>query len=383
MRSAMEPTDDIFDQLGARRVINGCGVYTDLGGTILSEPVWAAMTAINASAVHMPELLDRSGERIASWLGTEAARVTPGASAAIALGTAACLTGMDGEAWERLPDTTGLKAEVVLQQRHHYKYDRMVRLTGARLVFAGDEAGTTLEQLEAALGPDTAMLMVPGHLDRKPGTVPVEDVIAIAHRHAVPVLVDAAYLNYPVARMRRFQEAGADLVCFSAKYFYGPNSGGLICGRRDLIAAVAGVDFTRYESGNYLTFGRPFKLDRQIVAGTVAALQAWLTMDHEERWAGYAAKVDLIAASLRGLPGVTAEPAFFTMDERLEPAPVNCLAVRGAFSPDAVADALAAQDPRIMTVPLGDVLVIAVDAMRDGDEQAVAEQLGAVVRRYT
>ncbi len=114
---------------------------------------------------------------------------------------------------------------------------------------------------------------------------------ASARNHGVPVLVDAAYLNDPPSIMSTFIPRGADLVCFSAKYFWGPNSSGFICGRRDLIDAVAGIDFTRYESGKYLTFGRPWKMDRQIIVATVLALKEWLEMDHKARWESYREKV--------------------------------------------------------------------------------------------
>ena len=127
----------IFAHLGVTPVINACGIYTDLGGSRLSPRVWAAMEEMNRSFVRMPELLDRSGERIAALLGAEAARVTPGAAAAIMLGTAACMAGTDGTKSQRLPDTTGMPNEVLIQRRHRYKYDRQVPMTGARLIEVG------------------------------------------------------------------------------------------------------------------------------------------------------------------------------------------------------------------------------------------------------
>ena len=120
------PQPSIFHRLGVKPVINACGIYTDLGGSILSPQVWAAMTEVNASFVSLPDLLDRTGELIARLVGAQAARVTPGAAAAIALGVGACMTGGDGEKMERLPDTSGMSGEVVLQrnQRLRWKYTR-------------------------------------------------------------------------------------------------------------------------------------------------------------------------------------------------------------------------------------------------------------------
>ncbi len=376
MGTITRSSTSIFQRLGVRPVINACGVYTDLGGTVLSPTVWAAMEEMNTSAVRLVELLDATGAHIAKLMQAEAARVTPGASAAIALGTAACMAGMNGEHWERLPDTTGMKNEVVIQKRHRYKYDRCARIPGAKLVEAGDENGTTLAQLEAAMTPQTAMILFPAHLDERTGTIALRDVTALAKRCSVPTLVDAAYLNYPTERMASFGKAGADLVCFSAKYFWGPNSGGFIYGRKDLIDAVAGVDFTRYESGKYLTFGRPFKLDRQTIAGVVVALEEWLAMDHEARWRGYASKVLWIMQVLSGA-NVSMQPMYFTMEERLEEAPVNCLAVRfaSANAAAAVCARLAEGEPSIATVPVGGHLVIAMDTVLNGQEHEIARRL--------
>ena len=109
----------------------------------------------------------------------------------------------------------------------------------------------------------TALVLHPAHLDGKAGTLGLETVAALAKSRGVPVLVDAAYMNYPTKIMGGYMRRGADMVAVSAKYFGGPNAGGFILGRPDLIAAVSNVDFTRYESGKHLKFGRPLKLDRR------------------------------------------------------------------------------------------------------------------------
>jgi len=377
-------TQSIFERLGTKPVINACGIYTDLGGSVLSTRVWAAVEEVNRSFLSMVDLLDKSGCALAELIGGEAARVTSGASAAIALGTAACMTGLDGPSWERLPDTTGMKNEVLMQRGHRYKYARCARLTGAKIVEAGSDAGTTAEQFTNAIGPDTAVILFPAHLDRKNGTLALGEVIPIARARKVPVLVDAAYLNYPPEVMRSFNAAGADLVCFSAKYYWGPNSGGFICGRKDLIDAVAGVDFTRYESGKYLAFGRPFKLDRHTIVATLVALEEWLEMDHNARWKGYVDKVGAIERAVREVPHIRSAARYFTMDERLENNPVNCLAIE--FDPasghraQAVSDKLAAGDPSIATVVLGETLVVAVDTVLDGQERIIADRLRKALR---
>jgi D-glucosaminate-6-phosphate ammonia-lyase len=368
----------IYDVLGTKPVINARGIYTDLGGSILSPQVWAAVEEANHSFVDMVSLLDQTGKIIAQLVGTEAARVTPGASAAIALGIAACMTGTDGEKMERLPSTDGMKNAVLIQRRHRYKYDRMVRMTGATLATVGDETGTTEEHLEAAIGPRTAAIFIPAHLDGIAGSVSLARVTQMGRRHGIPVFVDAAYLNFPVDRLRSFTDQGADLVCFSAKYFGGPNAGGFIAGRVDLIDAVAGVDFTRFESGDHLIFGRPFKLDRQTVVAVVVALQEWMTMDHPARFADYARKVGAIRRGLEDLPGISLSPMNFTMEETLEPEPVNCLVVRVDPASGATAReielALRSGNPAVLVHLRDETLIVDVEMVRDGDPEVIVNR---------
>jgi L-seryl-tRNA(Ser) seleniumtransferase len=371
-----------FAKFKVRPVINACGIYTDLGGSVLSPAVWQGMEELNRSFVRMVELLDRSGEMIASMLGAEAARVVPGASAALTLGTAACIAGRDGNAWEQLPDTSGLKNQVIIQKAHRYKYDRMVRIAGGRLVEIGSEKGTTLEELERAYTPQTAMAIFPAHLENKAGTLSLPELSASARNHGVPVLVDAAYLNDPPSLMSSFLPRGADLVCFSAKYFWGPNSSGFICGRRDLIEAVAGIDFTRYESGKYLTFGRPWKMDRQIIVATVLALKEWLEMDHKARWEGYRGKVAAMRRVLSDMPRIRTDAKYFTMDERLIDDPVNCMTIEfpgGAKQIEQISADLLAGDPSIATVAMNDKLVVAVDTVLAEQHLVIAECLRKIL----
>jgi D-glucosaminate-6-phosphate ammonia-lyase len=359
----------VYDRLGARPVINAKGIYSDLGGAIVPPSVWAAMTEANERMVDMDELLDASGRRIAALLGVEAARVTPGASAGIALATAACMTRGDPEALERLPDTAGLRDAVVLQRPHRYRYLRMVWMTGARIVEADPD------RLAEALDPVTvAALYVPGHRDGEGGAVPLRDAAALACERGIPTIVDAAFLNDPPETMGEIVASGAGLACFSAKYFYGPNGGGLVAGRRDLIEAIARADFTGFEGAEHLAYGRPFKLDRHTIAGTVLALEEWLSLDHAARWAGYGVAVDALRAAVAHLPRLEARPMLFTMQETLEPAPVNCLVVK---TPRAAAahDALWAGNPRIAVHLRDDALVVAVDALGAGDEAVVARRL--------
>jgi L-seryl-tRNA(Ser) seleniumtransferase len=376
----------IFDEMGTKPVINARGIYSMLGGSVFSPRVWAAMEAAARSYAEMADLIAAAGRVIAGLLGTEAALPTPGVAASLALASAAFVAEGDGAKLERLPDVAGMKTDVLIQQRHRYRYDRALRLSGARLVAVGDENGTTVDQLAGALGPRTAAICVPAHLDGEPGTVSLADVIATAHRQDVPVLVDAAYLVYPIERLLALARSGADVVCFSAKYMGGPNAGGFVCGRTTWVDAVSRAGFTSFELGEHRVFGRPFKLDRHTVVGVVAALQEWLEMDHDARQEGYERKVQTMMGALSGVPGIELTPCSFSMEETLIPEPVNCLHVRitpetGTTARDLGAE-LWALNPAIALHARDDTLMAVVETLAEGEEEIVAGRIrDALVRR--
>jgi D-glucosaminate-6-phosphate ammonia-lyase len=378
----------VFSVFGIRPVVNCCGIYTDLGGSVLSDSVWRAAEELNGSYVRMTELLSSAGRMIASLVGAQDARVTPGASAAIALSVAAAMTGRNGKHWEQLPDTHGLKNQVVIARSHnrHYKYGSCVRMPGARLVEAGPEDHYDLAAVAGALSEHTACVFVPAHLlDGFTGVAQLQTLIERVRPLGVPVIVDAAYLSYPIELMRAFAAAGADLTCFSAKYFFGPNTGGFVSGKRDLIEIVTGLDFTRFESGEFRTFGRPFKMSRYDVAATALALDEWCVLDHQERWQRYADHVARIAGALPQRAGIHVQPKLFTLSEELvEAREVNCLAVRfdagSGLSAQSVAQQLEAGDPIIATIVHGETLVLAVDTLLKGQPEIVAQRLRRAIQ---
>jgi L-seryl-tRNA(Ser) seleniumtransferase len=298
-------TDALFSSLGARPVINAAGALTILGGSRLSPGVRAAMEAGNRSFADMKSLLESSGRAIAEMLDVEAAYVTSGAAAALTLSMAACLTLDHTDFLERLPVTDGIPNQVLVQRNSRQRYDECLRFAGARIVEVGDAAGLTMDQLSAAINADTAAVHYFAQ-SRSPGTPAVEAVVEAAHAAGKPVIVDAAGLTYPIDNLRRFARAGADLVCYAAKYFDGPHSTGLIVGRKDLVELAAVNGFIGFESSGTYTIGRTMKVDRQEIFACVAALREWLTMDHEARLAVYAERVDALLSALRDLTDVEA-----------------------------------------------------------------------------
>jgi L-seryl-tRNA(Ser) seleniumtransferase len=361
----------VYEELGVRPVINATGGHrTLLGGSILSPKVRQAMEEANRYYVDMEELLDASGQLIAELLGCEAAYVTSGCCAALALGTAACIAGNDPEKLERLPDVKGMRHEVIIQKGLRYKYDRCVTVSGAKLIEVGDESGTTLEQMEAAIADRTVAILyrAPGG---GPGVVPLENVMQLGKRHQIPIIVDAAGQVYPVECLQKYAQMGVDLVGYGAKYFGAPNSTGVLCGRKDLIETAALHSFIGFEASPHRAFGRPMKLDRQEIVAVVVALREWMTMDHQTRFEGYARRVGKLQEKLTELPNVELVP---------HGNPVTGLRIvldEEALGKTAtkVADALREGNPSIWLHHQQDAITVSVVTIVDGDELVIADRL--------
>jgi len=369
----MTNTQGVYEELGVKRIINAAGNLTMLGGSILAPQVRAAMEAANESFVEMEELLDKSGQAIADLLGVEAALVTSGCFAALVQGAAGIMTGKDLEKIARLPDTTGMKDEFLIQKRMRYHYDRCASVPGSRLIEVGDEQGTTAGQLEAAIGTSTAGILYLARAEGAEGTLTLSEVVSIARDRGVAVLVDAAAEIYPPERMMKLARS-ADLVGFGGKYFGSLNSAGLLCGRRDLVEAAALNGFVAYEVEDNRCLGRGYKVDRQEVIATFVALREWLTMDHEERFRIQEERLQVISDGLADLPHVKTQRvgggqrAWMGLRVILDEAALGKTAI-------SVEQALRAGDPCIWMRAHGDGLFVAVSPLKDGEEKVIVERL--------
>ena len=298
----------VYQELGLRPVINAQGNKTVLGGSTLSPKVREAIEEANRHFVVMEELLEKSGNYIADVLGTESAYVTSGCAAALALSAAACMAGNDPEKIVRLPDTTGMKDEILIQKKQRYAYDRNYTVTGAKLLEVGDENGCTGEQLEAAIGPQTAAVAYLIQPDWDSSVVSLEDAVEIAHSHGVPVIGDSASQIYPLDYFRRNAQV-PDLACFGAKYLSAPHATGFVCGKKDLVDAVVAQGFIAFQTHGQRAIGRPMKIDRQNIIAVVASLKAWFTMNHEDRLLENERRLSTMQTKLQGIPNVEATVA--------------------------------------------------------------------------
>lgn len=367
-------TPEVYKELGVKRVINIVGGLTLLGGSILSGKMKAAMEEANECFVDMEELLDKSGKAVGELLGAEAALVTSGCFAALVLGAAAIMTGKDKEKVARLPDTTGMKNEFLIQKGMRYHYDRCVSVPGGKLVEVGEEHRTTAEQLEAAIGPATAGILYLAHAEGTDGILSLPEVVGIAGRKGVAVLLDAAAEVYPLERMHERASSGADLVCFGGKYFGSTHSTGVLCGRKEMVEAATLNNFIAYEAKDNRSLGRGYKVDRQEVIVTVVALQEWFTMNHEERFSVQERRIETIAEGLAGIPHANAQ----RMWERRGPWKQLRIDLDEAAlgkTAASIGEALREGDPSIWVHVDGNQMYVGVHTLREGEDKVIAERL--------
>jgi len=379
---------EVYEKLGVRRVINAQANGTVLGGSTPPPEIRAAMEQANVGFVEMKELLTKSGEFIADILGTEAAYVSAGCASALALSTAACVAGTDPEKIGRLPDTTGMKNEVVLQRKHRYTFDRCYTIPGCKLVWAGDDEGCTAQQLEEVIGPKTAAVAFFVHADWDASVVSLEKAVEIAHGKGVPVIADAASQIYPLEYFRDCAQ-GADLVCFGAKYFGATHSSGIVCGNKELVDAVEAQGFISFHYDGNHAFGRAMKLDRQEIIGVVAALDRWFSMNHEDRIQQYEDRMAVIQKELRGVPSLSSDLISYKrlLGTTRHGANYPGVSLQVVFNPEAVgktaqqvAAELDAGNPRIWLFVEGDgTLVINTHVLNEGEDKILGERLREVL----
>ena len=190
------PGENVYERLGVRRIINASSWRTNVGGSLMPPPVRRAMDEAGQWFVDLAELNARAGETIARLTGAEAGLVTAGSAAGMLLEAAACMTGDDPAKIDRLPDTTGMKNEIVIHRFQRVTYDRCFRAAGAKLVEIGDAGGAFEWELEAAINERTAAVAYIFAV-RQSGSIPLPRVVEIAHSRGVPVIVDAAAMLPP------------------------------------------------------------------------------------------------------------------------------------------------------------------------------------------
>lgn len=282
---------DIYSRIGVRSFINARGTWTYLSASLELPEVRVAKQEAAKHFVDIFELQRAAGKRLAELSGAESGMVTSGAAGAIASATAACIAGTDPVKIWQLPDTTGLKNEVIMFGGRS-AFDSAARLAGGKLVVAHTE-----DELQAAIGPNTAMIYTTILGDR------LKNAIAIAKRANVPLLLDDAAGIPPIENLRLYPKMGADLFCFSGgKGLCGPQCSGLLLGRKDLIEAAM-ANTSPWEGA----VCRAMKVGKEEVMGCLAAVEAWEKTDLNALNREWNRRVKRVAALVETVPGVSTD----------------------------------------------------------------------------
>jgi L-seryl-tRNA(Ser) seleniumtransferase len=285
--------------LGVRPLVSCRGHTTIYGGSLMPPEVLRAMAEANDCFVDMYELNEAAGRRIAEVMKTEFALVTAGSFSAMLLGAAACLSGKDQARIEALPHPTWPKRECLIPKGHRVVYDRAYRAAGMTIVQVDSK-----EQLLNAIGEKTAMIAGLGSTDRtrRPDVITLEEMIGIGKKAGVPVLIDAASELPPVSSLTRYTTMGADLTVISGgKGLLGPQSTGILAGRRDLVEAAA---LNHSPNAN---IGRGMKVGKEEIVGLIAALNRYVELPHETVHEVWNKKARFLADQLKDVPGLRAE----------------------------------------------------------------------------
>jgi L-seryl-tRNA(Ser) seleniumtransferase len=368
--SAKAASENVYLRLGVRPFINTTATYTINGGSRLLPEVISAVEEASHFHVNLDELMEKAGARLAELLKVEWAMVTAGAAAALTHATAACIAGSDPEKMQQVPDLRGLKNQVIMPKESRNAYDHAVRMLGVEIVEVDSAA-----ELESALGPQTAMVVILGaHFGNS--KFGLAEVAPVANKAGVPVLVDAAadYVIVP----NPYIALGADLVAYSGgKILRGPQTAGLLLGRKQLIRAAWA------NSAPHHAFGRSSKVSKEEIVGMVVAVEMFVNkrdLPAEFReWESWYAH---ISERITRIPGVKTEVRgprqggpFPALSVSWDPAQIGLTA-------GDVGRLLLEGEPRIMSHATGEghQFLIRPVAMRPDDYKAVASRLAEVFR---
>lgn len=285
---------DLFKELGVRTFINGRGTITFMTGSLMHDEVLETIKSTSKSFCMLDELQDKVGAKIAEWTHAEAATVTAGAFSAIMLGLAGVLSGLDPKKVAMIPhlEGTGMKTEVIMQKGHEVGYNHALTNCGVKVIMVDG-----IEELEKTISEKTALLHF---LNANNGKIKHEEWVKMGKKYNVPTMIDMAADVPPVENLWKFNDMGFDLVCCSGgKAIRGPQSSGILMGKKDLIAAARLSASPRSD-----TIGRGHKVNKEEILGLYVAIERFIkTADSE--WKMWEDQIAYIENSVKGIKGVT------------------------------------------------------------------------------
>jgi L-seryl-tRNA(Ser) seleniumtransferase len=361
---------DYFAELGVRPFINAAGTYTAMTASLMPPEVMEAINYASKRFVMLDELHDKVGQRIATLLRAEGAMVTSGAASALTLGTAAVLTGKDQQKMVELPNLAGMKSEVIIQKAHRFGYDHAVRNCGVKLIEVESP-----DDVDRAVSDKTAMMLF-YNAAAPPGPIPDVEFVRLGKKHGVPTFNDAAADVPPVENFWKYTGMGFDLVAFSGgKGIRGPQSAGLLLGRKDLVEAAR---LNAPPNGN--TVGRGMKVNKEEMLGMLVALERFVKMDHAVEGREFERRAELIRSTAAAVPGVKAEVFVPPVSNHV---PHIRISWDGGDEAAAAATVKAMKDgePSIAIRNEKEALVIGVWMMQPGEDKVVARRLRQVLEK--
>jgi uncharacterized pyridoxal phosphate-dependent enzyme len=287
---------DLLRELGIRKFINAVGTVTYMTGSLMHREVIDAIVSSSADFCILDEVQDKVGEKIAALCHAEAATVSAGCWSAMTLGMAGVLTGMDQKKVAQLPNLDGMKSEVILQKKHNHGYVHAIESCGVKLVEV-----ETAGDLERAINEKTAMLWFL-NFATSDGLIKQEEFVALGKKHSIPTMIDIAADVPPVENLWKFNDMGFDLVCISGgKAMFGPQSAGILMGRKDLIAAA------RLSAPPRGGIARGQKVNKEEILGMYVALEKYIKTDHDKEWKMWEEKIAGIESSIKKVNGIKTE----------------------------------------------------------------------------
>ncbi len=357
---------DYFKELGVRTFINAAGTYTSMTGSLLRQEAVDAYNYAAQQYVNLDELQDKVGARIAELIGCEAATVTAGAASAITLGTAGVLTGNDPEKATRIPnDLSGMKSEVILQKAHLIGYAHAIKNCGVKLIVV-----ETQKELEAAISERTAMLWFL-NANNYLGKIQYKGFLEVAKKYNIPSFNDCAADVPPVENLWKYTDMGFDLVAFSGgKGMRGPQSTGLLLGRRDLIAAAR---LSAPPRGD--TVGRGMKVNKEEILAMMIALENYLGRDHEKDWQLWDQQIQHIAKTVGKVAGVNTEIHIPDIANHVPSLKIRWDEAAIKTTPNELRQKLRDGHPSIETVGGAESINITTWMLNPGEERIVAQRI--------
>ena len=286
---------NLYESIGVTPIVNCRGTFTIITGSLTLPEVKKAMDEASRHYVHMDELMNAVGQRLAELTKAEWGIVTAGCAAALTHATLACIAGTNPERMQRIPKLAGMKNEVVIPKHSRNVYDHAVRMTGVDIIEVNSP-----EELESSINPRTALIMIMASPRADNGPLSTENVCRVAKTRGVPVIVDAAaeILTIP----NKHLGLGATMVAYSGgKCLRGPQAAGLLLGRKDLLQAAW------LNSAPHHAFGRSLKVGKEEIMGMLAAVEMWTKRDHDAEWKVWQSWLDAIGQRVRSVAGVTTE----------------------------------------------------------------------------